>query len=81
MELAVGLVAQRQSRGLIIPWLQVRILPGPVGREGTEGRTAWNKLLRQRAGGNAAALFVPRSAIGCRIERRAQWPRSFLRSS
>src|SRR5207245_3225352 len=30
-----GPIAQRQSRGLIIPWFQVRILVGPLGQEGT----------------------------------------------
>src|ERR1700730_8705593 len=28
--MTLGPVAQRQSAGLIIPWLQVRILPGPM---------------------------------------------------
>jgi hypothetical protein len=37
-----GSVAQRQSRGLITPWLQVRILSDPHKRDFYRSKTGWS---------------------------------------
>ena len=57
-----GPIAQRQSRGLIIPWLQVRILLGPLSSSALIGSRASSNVHAAKGGAQAAATAIVSSA-------------------